>query len=111
MERADGAVLVRKRPPKGMLGGLWEFPSAGWDSRAAAGERFQAIEALSSDWRTLAKPVRHGFTHFELALEVRRTVVSRDAQAPAGMEWADEPRFSALGLSTLMKKVQRALRG
>jgi len=35
LERPDGAVALRQRAAKGMLGGLWEFPSAGWDTKNA----------------------------------------------------------------------------
>ncbi|MFD1333830.1 A/G-specific adenine glycosylase, partial [Methylopila musalis] len=31
VERADGAVLVRARPPKGLLGGMTEIPTGAWD--------------------------------------------------------------------------------
>ncbi len=64
---AEGRVLLRRRPPRGLLGGMTELPGTPWRA-----ERWQEREALShapmrADWRH-AGEVRHGFTHFELLL-------------------------------------------
>jgi A/G-specific adenine glycosylase len=108
LERGDGAVLLRQRAPKGMLGGLWEFPSAGWDTKTATPSD-PAIAALADDWTTLNEPVRHGFTHYELELTVHRGF-SNEARAPDGTIWALPGEFSNYALPTLMKKVAALIR-
>ena len=108
LERGDGAVLLRQRPPKGMLGGLWEFPSAGWDTKTAS-PADPAIAALADDWTVLNEPIRHGFTHYELELTVQRGV-SNEARAPDGTIWALPSEFGNYALPTLMKKVAALIR-
>jgi A/G-specific adenine glycosylase len=65
-----GAVLLVKRPEKGLLGGMLQPPLGPW------GEKFpSAKDALSqapfrAAWKKLPGLVRHTFTHFELEIEV-----------------------------------------
>lgn len=107
LERADGAVLLRQRPPKGMLGGLWEFPSAGWDTKAAVAADDPAIAALAGAWITQNEPVHHGFTHYELELSVQRGMWT-GAEPPSGCIWVKPAAFGDYALPTLMKKVAAA---
>ncbi|TRW99445.1 A/G-specific adenine glycosylase [Paracoccus sp. M683] len=59
----DGAaVLVERRPDKGLLGGTLAFPSTGWDGS-------DLPPPAAADWRQLGE-VRHVFTHFNLILTV-----------------------------------------
>lgn len=109
LERSDGAVLLRQRPPKGMLGGLWEFPSAGWDTKSAIAADDPAIAALANTWTALNEPVRHGFTHYELELTVQRGIWT-GKEPPDGTIWALPSAFSDYALPTLMKKVVALVR-
>jgi len=61
--RTDGAVLVRRRPPRGLLGGMLGLPTAGW----GGGED---PPPGPGPWRE-AGAVTHVFTHFSLTLDVR----------------------------------------
>ncbi len=66
---AEGRVLLRRRPAHGLLGGMLELPGTPW-----RGERWDGAEAmrhapLSLAWRP-AGQVRHGFTHFELVIDL-----------------------------------------
>ncbi|MFO1061494.1 MAG: NUDIX domain-containing protein [Dongiaceae bacterium] len=104
--RGDGAVLLRRRPETGLLGGMMEVPSTPW--RAAPWSTGEALGAapFAAAWRPLAGLVRHGFTHFELEL----TLLAADA-APStgpgdGLWWPVE-RLGEQALPNLMKKVVR----
>jgi len=108
LERADGAVLLRKRAARGMLGGLWEFPSAGWDDRNAPAAD-PAIEALAPAWEPQPGSIAHGFTHFEVALEVRTGTARPGADLPEGTLWTARNRLGDFALPTLMKKVAKAM--
>ena len=61
--RADGAVLLRRRPEKGLLGAMMEVPSEGWSSRAGPSSMAPGIEAapFAGDWRLLPGRVHHSF--------------------------------------------------
>ncbi|MBC7637234.1 MAG: A/G-specific adenine glycosylase [Acetobacteraceae bacterium] len=63
---AAGWVLLRKRKPSGLLGGMTELPGTEWRS-----EPWDAVtEApMAASWRAAGQVV-HVFTHFELRLDV-----------------------------------------
>jgi A/G-specific adenine glycosylase len=102
--RADGRILLRARPPRGLLGGMTEVPTTEWSAK------FRARDALSqaplkTKWRRLPGRVRHVFTHFPLELEVYAARVPKRTRAPKGARFA---RLSTLGgeaLPSLMRKV------
>ncbi|WP_185985547.1 A/G-specific adenine glycosylase [Aureimonas mangrovi] len=100
LRRGDGAVLLRKRPSTGMLGGMSEPPTTAWSARAdgATGEDAAPFPA---DWRLVGE-VRHGFTHFDLTLEVWRAVVM-EVPDTSGW-WAPADALDAEALPTLMRK-------
>jgi A/G-specific adenine glycosylase len=73
---AERNVLLRRRPPKGLLGGMTELPGTPWRA-----EHWSEAEALvhapmRAGWRH-AGEVRHGFTHFELHLALYAAIVPR----------------------------------
>jgi A/G-specific adenine glycosylase len=86
--RPDGAVLLRRRPENGLLGGMMEFP----------GE-----PPCRARWKTLPGTVEHGFTHFRLAIEVKTAHVDGACEGV----WCRPERLGDLALPTVMKKVAR----
>lgn len=73
---AGGRVLITRRPPEGLLGGLWEFPGGkirDGESPVAAVER-EIREETGLDVTVTAHVgrVRHAYTHFRVELEVYR---------------------------------------
>lgn len=81
-----------------------EAPGGGWDdARPIAGP-----PPLSADWSTLPKPVRHTFTHFELALDVWRADVDEMEAAPTDCWWAPAATLPEEALPSVMKKVIEA---
>jgi A/G-specific adenine glycosylase len=99
--RADGAVLLRRRPDKGLLGGMSEVPGSEWAAQAPATD-----PPLPGDWRRVTGPVEHTFTHFHLVLEVNR--LATDAPAPEGHWWSGPDELPGEALPTVMKKVIEA---
>lgn len=62
--RADGAVLLERRPSEGLWGGLWGLPEAeDLDGVLAWCERHTGCRPGSVEHRA---PVMHAFTHFDL---------------------------------------------
>ena len=105
--RADGAVLLRRRPEKGLLGGMMEVPSSSWrkDADLDALERKLAGAPSPADWQPLPGLVRHGFTHFELELRVLRAVVENATEVEG--RWVMPDAFDEVALPSLMQKVVR----
>jgi len=100
--RADGAILLERRPDKGLLGGTLAFPSTGWDGSTHSAP-------LQADW-THAGTVRHTFTHFHLTLTVL-TATPRHDVAPLRGEFHGQNLFSPQDLPTLMRKAHALLDG
>jgi A/G-specific adenine glycosylase len=102
--RADDAVLLRTRAPKGLLGGMAEPPTSAWSAGYDLGQAM--LDApLDARWRRVPGVVRHVFTHFPLELTVFLGRIGAGTEAPDGMRWT---RWSDLGgepLPGAMKKV------
>ena len=102
VERADGAFLARRRPPRGLLGSTMELPGGSW----VEGE-IQAVDAsaapFAASWRRLPGYVEHVFTHFSLRLALY-AAPAPSASAPPGMVWINPNDIGSSGFSGLMKK-------
>lgn len=103
--RWDGAVLLRKRPPSGLLGGMIEVPSTPWRDSPWTLEEARKLGPFHLDWHPLGGVVRHTFTHFHLELSVVAGV-ARGGTVPAG-RWVAPDGFGAEALPTVMRKVAR----
>jgi A/G-specific adenine glycosylase len=101
LTRPDGAVLLRRRPEKGLLGGMTEIPSTPWRSEPWTIEEAVRSAPAAAEWTILPGIVRHGFTHFVLDLAV---VTGR---GDADGIWSRIDRLGEYALPTLMKKVAR----
>lgn len=98
-----GQVLLRRRPPQGLLGGMLELPGTPW-----RGEPWPLQEALAhapqpAAWH-LAGQAAHGFTHFELHMDVYA------AQVPAITAEGLLRRVDALGGEALPTVMRRCIR-
>lgn len=88
LRREDGAILLRKRPPQGLLGGMMEVPSTPW-----------VEEKQKAPWT--GPQVRHTFTHFHFEINVE---VSSDFKAFEGI-WVHPHDLGGYALPTVMKKI------
>jgi A/G-specific adenine glycosylase len=135
LRRDDGAVLLERRPPAGVWGGLWAFPQfedraaadlwiQGWSnrdqrkSRPGRGreprehkerERMNYGE-MDAGPHTLP-PYAHAFTHFDLTLH---PIVVRASEALAVADadrycWYDAQRPAKIGLAKPAVDLIRAL--
>jgi A/G-specific adenine glycosylase len=109
--RADGAVLLRRRPDKGLLGGMVEVPSTAWRAAPWTQREAEGVAPLEARWRKLDGLVRHGFTHFDLELDLlAATVGAREGASLGDPIWSLPERMSDHALPSLMRKVvQHAL--
>jgi A/G-specific adenine glycosylase len=96
--RDDGAILLRRRPPSGLLGGMAEVPGSDWSTKPSSSQ--PPFEATWSD----AGKVVHVFTHFRLELSVRVANVAAGAAAPESDWWAAPDALPEEALPSVMKK-------
>lgn len=106
-ENRQGAVWLRQRPEKGLLGGMIEVPSGPWrDMQAADTSPAIADAPLAADWRRLPLQIRHNFTHFDLYLEI---MYAKGSRKPQDGFWIQEGQLAELALPNVMRKVCAAV--
>ena len=108
--RADGAVLLRERPLKGLLGGMLETPSSPWEETEPNGKAVEDHAPVAAAWAELPGLVEHTFTHFHLRLLVYRAEVGQDATVigaaqPERCRWLKRGELSGAALPSVMRKV------
>ncbi len=109
VRRRDGAVLVRTRPPKGLLGGMTEIPGTAWETHFnAASAACQA--PIEASYRKLEKSVSHAFTHFALRLDIYVAEVASGRRAPKGYRFVPECGLDKEAFPSVMRKVIAAVR-
>ena len=109
LTRPDGAILFRRRPPGGLLGGLHELPSSPWQEGPLEVGRALAHAPSAGNWRLHPNTIRHGFTHFvlELALAQARIDGATTVDEGSGGIWCAPYAIEQLALPTLMKRLLR----
>ena len=103
--RSDGAVLLRKRPGKGLLGGMTEVPTTDWTSRVDGGTDTESAP-FAAKWQRAGR-ITHVFTHFSLDLDVFHAEAALD-QTPDGHFWSNVADLAGEALPSVMKKVIEA---
>lgn len=96
---SQGSILLRKRPDKGLLGGMLELPSSPWEKSMP--ESPLQYAPIRKNWEKCDGKIKHVFTHFELRLDVYRAQSS--AQSIEGV-WVDTKSLSDCPIPTLTKK-------
>ena len=102
--RADDTVLLRTRPPQGLLGGMAEPPTSAWEPDYEP-SRAVLDAPIEARWQRLPGIVRHVFTHFPLELTVLFAKVPKGTPAPDSMRWTPRMQLHEEALPGAMKKV------
>jgi A/G-specific adenine glycosylase len=111
--RDGDSVLLERRPPSGIWGGLWSLPEAA--DEASLAERARAFGAVSG-FQRLA-PLAHTFTHFKLDIEPRCAVLARAAGAALiearddDTAWVPLAQLDDYGVPAPVRKLLDALGG
>ncbi|MEO1249397.1 MAG: A/G-specific adenine glycosylase [Pseudomonadota bacterium] len=111
LEDGRGQVLLRRRPDKGLLGGMMEFPSTPWTEEASPDLAMAEQHAPSRvDWTVVNGVVRHTFTHFHLELAIAKGSESQPTARDDPYRWASVDALENEALPTVMRKVARLCR-
>jgi A/G-specific adenine glycosylase len=102
---AKGEVLLERRPPTGIWGGLWSLPEAPAEAAPAA--------VLESEWGLAAKsvdplpPFEHAFTHFTLEVVPWRITLARTSRVAGEREasWLPLSDIAGAALPSPVKKL------
>jgi A/G-specific adenine glycosylase len=100
---AAGRVLLRRRPEKGLLGGMLEVPGTPWRETRWSEAEALAHAPAAAPWRPLPGVARHGFTHFELEMVLYAAALPPRRAAPPG-DWLS-PADAARALPSVMRRL------
>lgn len=102
------ALLLMRRPSRGLLGGLWEVPSVAGNRPAALVAALRERTGLRTRPAEKLGQVRHVFTHRALTLHVvRLEQPSGRLRRGSDARWCSPGEIRELPLSALMKKTLR----
>jgi A/G-specific adenine glycosylase len=101
----DGAVLLVRRPAKGLLGGMRALPTGPWQDAPASLEG----APFAAPWTLHNATVSHGFTHFELVSTLASVTIDGHSDAIAG-EWWPIAELDSAGLPTVFAKAADMMR-
>jgi A/G-specific adenine glycosylase len=96
-----GAVLLVRRPESGLLGGMMQPPLGPWTGAFPSTAEALKQAPFGADWRKRIEIVSHGFTHFELEIEVYETDLVRRPKVEG--IWVED--LSKAALPTVMRKI------
>jgi A/G-specific adenine glycosylase len=99
----EGAVLLVRRPDKGLLGGMRALPTGPWSDTPPG----LAGAPDGHGWKLIHGTVSHGFTHFTLDLALAVGTAVSHAEG----EWWPIGDIESAGLPTVFAKAAMTIRG
>ncbi len=99
----NGAVYLVRRPEKGLLGAMLQPPLGAWRADFPDRKAALAEAPFTAAWSKKPGFVRHGFTHFELEMEVY--VANFRARPNGEGRWLSREEVGRAALPTVMRKL------
>ncbi len=110
IENAAGAVLLEKRPPSGLWGGLWGFPECAVDEEPAAW--LNMSKGYVAEVKQQQAVIRHSFSHFHLDITPVKLLLCSTAdrvEDKADECWYKPDGGLTLGMAAPVKKLMDGL--
>ncbi|MBL6946347.1 MAG: A/G-specific adenine glycosylase [Rhodospirillales bacterium] len=104
----ENELVLRRRPPSGLLGGMIEVPSTEWRTSRWRLDDAVSFAPAQTVWGRLDGAIRHTFTHFHLELIVVTGGV--DIGSPIDGFWCLPEELRNQALPSVMKKILRRTR-
>ena len=107
---AQGRVLLRRRPPEGLWGGLWSLPQIDSEAELSGALQSEGLEQLA-EAEEFAR-FRHTFSHFHLDITALAVPVREDGRTAlegVGRVWYNvgtEPGGMAAPVAKLLERFQ-----
>jgi A/G-specific adenine glycosylase len=106
----NGRVLIRQRPPRGLLGGLWEFPN--WEIPNGKNPKGPLEKRLREEIKITAKvgnflgTFRHTYSHFKLTLHAH---LCRALKGGRDGTWVDLRSLEQFPMSRLHRRIAQLI--
>lgn len=99
----EGQVLVRKRPEKGLLAGMWEFPTSGNTDLSSL------LSGQGIDWGSRVGVVTHVFSHVKWTVNVYKGEIDRLARDnfPQHYRWVELEALADYTFPKVFHKVRQ----
>ncbi len=85
-----GKVLIARRPEDGLLGGLWEFPSARQKARESLKScclrAIREATGVEAEIKSRFRKIKQAFTHFSVTMHAFQCTYQRGRTRPLGCE-------------------------
>jgi len=105
-----GEVLLERRPPTGIWGGLWSLPEC--DSEQDIADWCWQRLGVTPRWVEMLPVRRHTFSHFSLNIEPLRVDLPSEPKAITDTDrafWCDPQRPSMVGLAAPIARILREI--
>lgn len=113
-----GRVLVQRRPPDGLLGGLWEFPGGkvedGESPPEAVRRELREEMAVEVEVTGTLEPVDHAYSHFRVTLHpyhARLLEGEPEARSATAWLWMEPGRLDELPFPAANHRILDQIRG
>jgi len=108
--RKNGKVLLKQRPPKGLLGGLWDFPNWRIEGegrlRLRLRNRIQKEMGMNVEVKESIGIFRQTFSHFKLTLQVFHC---QPLNGKAKGKWVPIRNLHLLPMSRIHRKIAQTI--
>lgn len=110
LKNQNGEILLEKRPPLGIWGGLWSLPQH--ENKEILYKHWEKKLGSSIHHTREASKVRHTFSHFHLELypiQAQTHSIARSIQADDCWFWYQQKDLKKIGLAAPIKKLIQAV--